>query len=51
MSSKQTINAYNKSGGKNIIAIKKVPFDDAPNYGIVTGQFDEKSLNLMDVKK
>ena len=48
---KQTINAYNKSGGKNIIAIKKVPFDDAPNYGIVTGQFDEKSLNLMDVKK
>ena len=48
---KQTINAYNKSGGKNIIAIKKVPYDDAPNYGIVTGQFDEKRSYLMDVKK
>ena len=36
---KQTINAYYKSGGKAIVSIKEIMFDDARNYGIVHGKF------------
>ncbi len=35
----QTINAYNKSGGKSVVAIKKVDIADSHNYGILHGRF------------
>jgi len=43
----QTINAYNKSGGQAVVSIKKVPFKDSKNYGIIHGVFDEDRPYLM----
>lgn len=47
----QTINAYNKSGGKAVVSIKRVPFKDSKNYGIIHGKFTESRTYLMDVDK
>lgn len=47
----QTINAYNKSGGKAVVSIKRVPFDECHNYGIIHGKFTEERYYLMDVDK
>lgn len=45
----QTINAYNKSGGKSVVSIKRVPFEDSKNYGIIHGQFTTERPYLMNV--
>ncbi|MDD2970823.1 MAG: sugar phosphate nucleotidyltransferase [Lachnospiraceae bacterium] len=45
----QTINAYNKSGGKSVVSIKKVPFQDSKNYGIIHGRFTTERPYLMVV--
>lgn len=45
----QTINAYNKSGGKAVVSIKRVPFADSKNYGIIHGKFTEERDYIMDV--
>ena len=45
----QTINAYNKSGGKSVVSIKRVPFADSRNYGIIHGNFTVERPYLMDV--
>lgn len=45
----QTINAYNKSGGKSVVSIKSVPFEDSKNYGIIHGQFTTERPYLMNV--
>lgn len=48
---KQTINAYNKSGGKAVVSIKPVDIDDCKNYGIIHGRFRDERPYLMDVDK
>ena len=48
---KQTMNAYNKSGGRAIVSIKEVPIQDVVHYGVVTGDFTEKRDYMMHVKK
>lgn len=45
----QTINAYNKSGGKAVVSIKRVPFEDSKNYGIIHGKFMKDRPYLMEV--
>jgi UTP-glucose-1-phosphate uridylyltransferase len=45
----QTINAYNESGGKAVISVKSVPFEQAPNYGILHGGFEIEHPYIMDV--
>lgn len=45
----QTINAYNKSGGKSVVSVKRIPFDQSKNYGIIHGKFTEDYPYLMDV--
>lgn len=45
----QTINAYNESGGKAVISIKRVPIEDCKNYGIVHGKFMLEKTNIMEV--
>lgn len=45
----QTINAYNKSGGKAVVSIKKVPFEQSSSYGIIHGVFETEHPYLMDV--
>lgn len=45
----QTINAYNKSGGKAVISIKEVPFEDSKTYGIVHGEFTEERDYIMNI--
>ncbi len=47
----QTINAYNKSGGKAVVSIKRVPFEDSKNYGIIHGHFQSERTYLMDVDR
>ncbi len=47
----QTINAYNKSGGKAVVSIKRVPFEDSKNYGIIYGKFNDERPYLMNVEK
>lgn len=47
----QTINAYNKSGGKAVVSIKRIPFEDSMNYGIVHGKFTTERPYLMEVDK
>lgn len=47
----QTINAYNKSGGKAVVSIKRIPFEDSRNYGIVHGKFTAERPYLMEVDK
>ena len=48
---RQTINAYNKSGGKAVVSIKRVPFEDSKNYGIIHGKFKTERPYLMDVDR
>lgn len=45
----QTINAYNKSGGKSVVSIKRVPFEESQNYGIIHGKFTEDRNYIMNV--
>ncbi len=45
----QTINAYNKSGGKAVVSIKPVPLEQASTYGIIKGDFDADRPYLMNV--
>ncbi len=47
----QVINAYNKSGGKNVVSIKSIPLEQVPNYGILYGRCREDREYLMDVKQ
>lgn len=47
----QTINAYNKSGGKAVVSIKRVPFQDSKNYGIIHGHFTKERPYLMNADK
>ncbi|MGN0402827.1 MAG: sugar phosphate nucleotidyltransferase [Acetatifactor sp.] len=47
----QTINAYNKSGGKAVVSIKRVPFEESKNYGIIHGKFTAERTYLMDVDR
>ncbi len=46
---RQTINAYNKSGGRAVVAIKRIPFENSGNYGIVHGSFRTDRPYLMEV--
>jgi UTP-glucose-1-phosphate uridylyltransferase/mevalonate kinase len=46
---KQTIDAYNKSGGKSVVSIKEVPLEDVVHYGIITGDFEEEKTNIIQV--
>ncbi len=48
---RQTINAYNKSGGKAIVSIKRVPLNDCRNYGIIHGKFGTEHPYIMNVDK
>lgn len=45
----QTINAYNKSGGKAIVSIQRIPMEDSQSYGIIHGRFREDRPYLMEV--
>ncbi len=47
----QTINAYNKSGGKAVVSIKRINIKDSKNYGIVSGAFREDRPYLLDANK
>lgn len=47
----QTINAYNKSGGKAVVSIKRVSFEDSKNYGIIHGKFTAERPYLMEVDR
>ncbi len=46
----QTINAYNKSGGKAVVSIKAVPINQSSTYGIVKGTFEADRTYLMSVQ-
>lgn len=46
---RQTLNAYNKSGGKAIVSIKEVPLEDVVHYGIISGEFDDQRSYMMHV--
>lgn len=48
---RQTINAYNKSGGKAVVAIKEIPLEQVSTYGVVSGRFFEDRNYLMKVEK
>lgn len=45
----QTIQAYYKSGGKSIIAIKEISPMLAPTYGVVTGNYNYAQDYLLDI--
>ena len=45
----QTINAYNKSGGKSVVSIKNIPFEESAHYGVIHGQFGAEHSYIMDV--
>lgn len=47
----QTINAYIKSGGQLTVSIKPVELEKVVNYGIITGEFDNKRNYLMQVSE
>ncbi len=44
----QTINAYNKSGGKAVVSIKAIPVKESRHYGIVHGTFRGDRPYIMD---
>lgn len=44
----QTINAYNKSGGKAVVSIKRIKIKDSKNYGVVSGTFRDDRPYLLD---
>ena len=46
---KQTLNAYRKSGGKLIVSIRETPIDDVVHYGVLFGKFDTYRKYLMNV--
>lgn len=45
----QTIEAFNKNGGKSVVAIKQVPCDEACHYGILHGTFSHNDTSIMNV--
>lgn len=45
----QTINAYNKSGGKAIVSIQRIEVADSASYGIIHGKFRDDRPYLMEV--
>ncbi|MCR5092894.1 MAG: hypothetical protein K6B72_02870 [Lachnospiraceae bacterium] len=45
----QTINAYNKSGGKAVVSVKVVPVSDSRHYGIIHGVFRSDRSYILDV--
>lgn len=47
----QTINAYNKSGGKAVVSIKRIKIEDSGNYGIIHGRFNADRPYLMNVDR
>nr|MCR5177460.1 hypothetical protein [Lachnospiraceae bacterium] len=47
----QTINAYNKSGGKAVVGIKRIPVRECVNYGILHGIFRADRPYIMDVDR
>ncbi len=44
----QTINAYNKSGGKAVVSIKKIRIKDSNKYGIIRGTFRDDRPYILD---
>lgn len=44
----QTINAYNKSGGKAVISVKEIPLSESMHYGVIHGKFREDRTYLLD---
>lgn len=44
----QTINAYNKSGGKAVVSVKVVPVEDSRHYGIIHGKFRKDRPYILD---
>jgi UTP-glucose-1-phosphate uridylyltransferase len=48
---RQTINAYNKSGGKAVVSIKEVPLEEVVRYGIISGEFDDERTYMMQVSR
>jgi UTP-glucose-1-phosphate uridylyltransferase len=46
---RQTINAYNKSGGKAVVSIKEVPLEEVVHYGVISGEFDDDRTYMMQV--
>lgn len=47
----QTMNAYNKSGGKAVVSIRQIAPEESKNYGIIHGQFRTDRTYLMNVDK
>ncbi len=48
---RQTINAYNKAGGRAVVSIKRIPLKDSRNYGIIHGRFRADRPYLMDADR
>jgi UTP-glucose-1-phosphate uridylyltransferase len=48
---RQTINAYQKSGGQLTVSIKEIPPEDVVHYGVLAGSFDGKRSYLMNVRE
>jgi UTP-glucose-1-phosphate uridylyltransferase len=46
---RQTINAYRKSGGQLTVAVKEIPLEDVVHYGILTGTFDGELMNVNEM--
>ncbi len=46
---RQTINAYNKSGGKAIVSVQRIPLENSKSYGVIHGRFREDRPYLMEV--
>lgn len=44
----QTINAYNKSGGKAVVSVKTIPVNESKHYGIIHGIFRSDRTYIMD---
>ncbi len=44
----QTINAYNKSGGKAVVSVKAIPVNESKHYGIIHGRFRSDRTYIMD---
>ncbi len=44
----QTINAYNKSGGKAVVSVKAIPVKECKHYGIIHGRFRKDRPYILD---
>nr|MCR5398203.1 hypothetical protein [Lachnospiraceae bacterium] len=44
----QTINAYNKSGGRAVVSVKAIPVNESKHYGIIHGRFRSDRTYIMD---